>query len=295
MRFLEPEFLIGIVVVLLMMVCAGIRHRSKKKVRRMGMEEKIHLLNELILPFGFSYEVSEDIFTSRLDAWQRREGYEELYDKLAGKFNMIFDALPVYFDYGGKTWLIEFWKGQYGINTGCEVGVYHTNRSVPKKQRKLVHYNAVEDEDMPLIHVWLEKKKKTLFFAKDFHWWLTGFRMGTFSEPQELTMYAKLSFLDKREACAFLESLKEMAYPKENYWMQGQTVSLVMEKTTEYSTLQRWRRRLVQSQNRCFCFLYRGVTFPFEKTVDRMLFLYYQLPWCFRHMLRLHAFGRKSR
>jgi Domain of unknown function (DUF4474) len=27
----------------------------------------------------------------------------------------------------GKTWMIELWKGQYGLMTGCEIGVY--NRS----------------------------------------------------------------------------------------------------------------------------------------------------------------------
>ena len=38
---------------------------------------------------------------------------------------MIIDAYPVYFDYQDKTWMIEFWRGQYGINTGAEIGVYH--------------------------------------------------------------------------------------------------------------------------------------------------------------------------
>ena len=33
---------------------------------------------------------------------------------------MVFETLPVYFDYAGKTWLIQIWKGQYGICTGCE-------------------------------------------------------------------------------------------------------------------------------------------------------------------------------
>ena len=33
---------------------------------------------------------------------------------------MVFETLPVYFDYAGKTWLIQIWKGQYGICTECE-------------------------------------------------------------------------------------------------------------------------------------------------------------------------------
>ena len=37
---------------------------------------------------------------------------------------MIIDCEPVRFYYGGKKWLIELWKGQYGMTTGCEIGVY---------------------------------------------------------------------------------------------------------------------------------------------------------------------------
>ena len=127
------------------------REMCKSKIRHMGREEKQKLLSDLTAPFGFLYEPGQDIFVSRRNAWQRKEGYEALFDNLAPNFNMIMDVFPVYFDYRDKTWLIEFWKGQYGINTGAEVGVYHANRLIPKNQRKWVHYNAVSDEEMPLI------------------------------------------------------------------------------------------------------------------------------------------------
>ncbi len=284
-----------IVFVLLMICLIWRRERSKRKIRKMCPTEKWCLLSELTEPFGFAYEPVEDIFTSCLDAWQRREGYEMLYDKLAPKFNMIFDSLPVYFDYRGKTWMIELWKGQYGINTGCEAGVYHTNRIIPAKQRKLVHYNAVSDKEMPLISFCLEKKRKELFSHRDFHWWLTGFRMGTFSRPEDLIMHVKISFLEVEAAQAFYHGLQEIGYPENKFKIQCQTVLLVFDQSKEYTRFKRCRRSLVQCQNRIFCCLYRLITMPFTETADRMLFLYYQLPWCFRHMLRLHAFGRKSR
>lgn len=291
----EILYLIPVFLFIVLMICVlWRRHRSKKKVKSMCEPEKWKLLSELTKPFGFLYDPKEDIFISRLHAWQRREGYELLYDKLASRFNMIFDALPVYFDYENKTWLIEFWKGQYGINTGCEVGVYHTNRKVPEKQRKIVHYNAVSDEEMPLIYIGLEKKKKCLFQRKAFHWWLTGFRMGMFSNPEDLVLHARVSFLCPEAAKAFCQGLRRMGYPSEKYRLNCQTVSLKIDRTASYSCMERLRRKLVQCQNRIFCRLYKMVTYPFRNTADRMLFLYYQLPWCFRHMLRLHAFGRKS-
>ena len=78
----------------------------------MSTRAKCHLLDELLEPFGFRYMASQDIITSRIDAFQRKLGYCTLYDKTALTFHMVFDALPVYFNYHGRTWLIEFGKGQ---------------------------------------------------------------------------------------------------------------------------------------------------------------------------------------
>lgn len=90
---------------------------GEEKVLALTPGERVRLLNELAEPFGFAYLPSEDIFTSRLDAWQRDKGYEAKYDTMAVGAGMVIDAFPVYFNYEGRTWLVEFWKGQYGINT----------------------------------------------------------------------------------------------------------------------------------------------------------------------------------
>ena len=98
-------------------------HFRKRKIIRklccMSDQEKCCMLNELTEPLGYCYDARQDIFTSTTDAWQKRFGYGAIYDKFAPLLNMVIDSQPVYFDYDGKTWLIEFWKGQYGINTGC--------------------------------------------------------------------------------------------------------------------------------------------------------------------------------
>ena len=108
-------------LVLLFFFCLNHWRRKKiiQKVRCMCMKEKCCILDELIAPFGYAYLPAQDIFTSRLDVWQRDFGYCTLYDKAAFRFNMVFDCLPVYFEYDGRTWLLELWKGQYGINTGA--------------------------------------------------------------------------------------------------------------------------------------------------------------------------------
>lgn len=287
-----------ILAVLLFLACIVMifrRCQSRRKLKHMTESEKAEKLSALTKPFGFVYETREDVFVSTVDAWQRSVGYEALYDALATKFNMIFDSYPIYFDYGEKTWLIEFWKGQYGINTGAEVGVYHANRLIPKGQRKLVHYNTVSNEEMPLTGMCLERKEKKLFSEKEHHWWLAAFKMGVFSQPQELKMYADLCFESPAMAQAFEVGLKEADVPIESYRIRGQRVSVVLNAGRKYGKAAALYRKILQRINHLYCMLYRFVTFPYTKTTDRMLFLYGQLPWCFKHMLRLHVFGSKHR
>ena len=275
------------------------REVCRRKIYRMGREEKWKLLSELTAPFGFLYDAGQDVFVSRMNAGQRKEGYEALFDNLAPNFNMIMDVFPVYFDYRGKTWLIEFWKGQYGINTGAEVGVYHANRLIPKKQRKQVHYNAVSDEEMPLIGICLERRGQRVFSLKKYHWWLAAFKMGVFSQPKELFMYVTVTFSDTAAAAAFEQGLKEAGCMNWQYKVRGRRVMVafgqVCDRFQKMGKISAIHRRLVQCMNCFYCRLYRIVTYPFKTTEDRMLFLYEQLPWCFRHMLRLHSFGRKVR
>lgn len=273
------------------------RVRSERKVRQMAMQQKVQILNELTEPFGFRYLKKEDIFTSYLDAWQRKSGYEALYDRVAAGANMIIDAWPVYFDYDGRTWLIEFWKGQYGINTGGEVGVYHAKDIVPPHFYRAAHYDAAENDEMPHIYCRLERREKEVYELDERHWWLTGFRMGTFSEPSELRMMTTITFRDTSMAEAFFAGLLKSGRPRNHYRICGREVYVRMDFSAKYPVFRRMHRELVQLENRIWCLLYRCVTRPFTQTVDRMLFLYYQMPSCFGRMLRLASgrYGRKRR
>lgn len=279
----------GAVLLLLLLITLGIvrRAKSKRKVRRMEMSQKIQLLNELAEPFGFFYKGDEDVFTSRQDAWQREMGYEALYDRAASAANMVIDAWPVYFDYEGRTWLIEFWKGQYGINTGGEVGVYHAGEIVPPHLYQTMHFEAAENDEIPQICCYLERKEQKVYEFCERHWWLTGFRMGTFSRPSELRMMTPLTFEKAAMAQAFFEGLLKTGQPRNKFRICGNEVYVRMDFSRRAALLQRLHGALVQCGNRCYCQLYRMLTRPFTATADRMLFLYYQVPGCFRRMMRL--------
>ena len=71
---------------------------------------------------GFLYNPDQDIIYSRMDALQRSFGYAFGYDAAALGMNADLDCEPIFFDYDGKHWMIELWKGQYGLETDAKSG-----------------------------------------------------------------------------------------------------------------------------------------------------------------------------
>ncbi len=266
------------------------KRKGRRKVCRMGPQQKVQTLNELAEPFGFFYDPREGVFTSHVDAWQKKFGYEALFDRMAAGANMVIDAWPVYFDYEGRTWLIEFWKGQYGINTGGEVGIYHADTLIPPHLYKSAHFDAVAEEEMPWIRCRLTRGPKELYTLEKYHWWLTGFCTGMFSRPCELEMTAAVRFREPEMAHAFYKALERSGRPREKYHMYQNEVHVKMDFAEKPAFLRRIHRCVVQGCNRFYCWLFGVATRPFTDTADRMLFLYYQVPFAFRRML-----GRKRR
>lgn len=288
------ELIIAIIVFVCFLVVLGLAlvvgariRKSRGQVRRMGMPQKVQTINELAAPFGFFYDEKQEVFTSRLDAWQRKQGYEALFDRMAAGVNMVLDAWPVYFDYEGRTWLIELWKGQYGINTGGEVGIYHAKDIVPEDSYKTAHFDAAEDDEMPQIICRLERKGREVYRQNKEHWWLTGFEMGRFSKPSELRLTVTVHFREQKMAVAFYRGLVKTGVPKEQYHICRNEVSIDMDHSPKTGHLEKLHRIWVLFQNRVCCRLFLMVTWPFKNTVDRMMFLYYLVPSCFRRMLRL--------
>lgn len=289
-----------------------------KKIGCMSECEKLELLNRIITPAGFRYDPEEDIFTSTLDAWQRDFGYTALYDEAAPLAQLVFDCLPVYFDYQDKTWLLELWKGQYGINTGAELGIYHADSIVSPEYYQRTRFHAVSDEELLSMRLTLTKNKKSLFQIAGFHWWLTGFCMGTFSQPEELGLQAQVTFPSAGMTNAFLDAWEtQRCRPQEplpegrpcsrtasnrhfhELNVCGETVTISLGTFCECGrermfrcpiptpcTHRRFRCAFSQWKNRLFVRIYRHVTRPFRTTPDRLLCLWYFLPFAFRRMIQ---------
>ena len=290
-------FLLFALLLIAVLGCILFQCRRKKiicRIKEMDCCAKCTLLDELVYPFGYRFHCDHGFFSSTVDAPQRRAGYAWLYDYMAPRFQMVFDSLPVYFDYRGRTWLIEFWKGQYGINTGAEIGVYHADGIIPESDYKTTWFTCAEDHEMLDCSFQLCKRGSECICNSDRHWWLTAFLVGCFSKPSALTMESCISFPNREMLCAFVDGLKRTGYPDDCLSVRGLTVCFVFHRdSTRYNLMTRFWRSFSQWKNKLFCKLYLWVTRPFFCTEDRILYLYYYLPAAFRKLLRLRRFHKR--
>ena len=198
---------------------------------------------------GFAYDSEKDIFYSTKNAWQKNFGYAHIYDVLAPIFRMIIDTEPVRFSYNNKNWLITFWKGQYGIVTGAEVGIYCTNQ---KKVNKRTVYLPVSDNEMLNMYIVLSKNGKVITTAQAKHWWLAIFKLGMFSNPKELSMDVSITFNNYQMLDAFLTSFKKLGYTSKDYFVIDNTFyfSYIKPHTRKVWTRNRLADKIRQFFNR---------------------------------------------
>ena len=289
--------LFSIILIIAVLCCILIHCRKSlimKKICSMSYAEKCQLLNEVIYPFGYHYLPCKDVFYSTFDAWQRDFGYTHSYDIFAPYFNMVLDSEPVYFNYNNHTWLVEFWKGQYGINTGAEIGIYCADGIVSPQNRKHELFHTISDEDIPDFSMKLyrdtactEEKIADLSMS---HWWLAAFRMGYFSCPDELSVDFCINFPEHDMMYAFVDALIRLGYEPCSLDICGTEICFSYKAPltpVSCGFLANFVRFQAQWKNRLFCQLYLFITRPFCSTLDRLLYLYFYLPFIFRHCLRL--------
>ena len=267
----------------------------------MSASEKYQMLDNLIKPFGYQYFPKQDIFFSSFDAWQRKFGYTHSYDCLASYFNMVFDSEPVYFNYENHTWLIEFWKGQYGINTGAEIGIYRADGIVAENKRKKEFFHTIPDEEIPVFLIRLHRNTdqcaQTIADLSMPHWWLAVFQMGCFSKPDDLCAEFGIQFSDEGMAYAFYDALVRLGYDPCSLQICDSHICFTFQTphvNPSCSFFAKPIRFLAQWENRFYCRLYRLITRPFCHTADRLLYLYYYLPFAFRRCLRPRKYRRRS-
>lgn len=289
-------FFIGIgiffVLVLICIIIGRIRTMfAVHQVRSLGHDEKMQQLNEQISPFGFLYDEEQDIFYAKRDAWQREAGYCRLFDESAMAFSMVIDCEPVYFEYAGKLWLMECWKGQYGMTTGAEIGVYNAVKPADyhKGDEKDMHYNSASDEELMNMRFVLKRKGRLQLSRCAKHWWLTAFDLGVFSYPGDLSMCVQITFPNERMCMAYYGGLLRAGYSDDEITLCYHTLSFPFDRPRTPQPVRSCPllRSLAQQNNRRNCRIYEWRTRMFETTLDKVTFVRLRYPLLARALFRL--------
>ena len=189
-----------------------------------GLDGPLRTIGEVILAAGFRYDANQQIYYSEEQSWQRNFGFTPLYDAGAAFTGMYYDTMRLKFQYDDMDWMIQIWKGRYGITTGGEIGVYYKE---PEREENF--YDCVPDEEMITMSFALYKGEE-LYMTRgpEPHWWLTGFKLFDMIAPGDLTMHASFFMDDIGMADKLEESLTDLGFIENiNYQRLGLTMTII--------------------------------------------------------------------
>lgn len=160
-----------------------------------------------ILEFaGFEYDEKQGIYYSQMNPLQRKFGFNLVYDMAAPMVGMVYDTKRIEFVYDNKEWMIQIWKGQYGMTAGAEVGLYNRD---PERN---FQYDCADDEDLIEMQFDFYNQDEFVFSrGPEKHWWLTGFKILNVGMPILIDLDITLKFSNKIMAQAFAQSLRKTA------------------------------------------------------------------------------------
>lgn len=271
------------------------RKQMIKKVSALTDYEKTVLLNRSVNPFGLAWHLEKHIFTTALNDWNQNSGYTGVYDEKAAHFHIIYDCEPVYFDYEGRTWLIELWKGQYGIHAGAEIGIYAADHLVSSVFLNEIHFENVTQNKVLKYSFRLIQGSETLFTVSAMHQKLSGFLTGNLSKPDSLRMQVSITFPNTGMMDAFVDSLLILGYALSDLSLYQLTVAFCFTtpKTVPGKVLSSRRISYLNFTNRIYMKTYLMLTRPFQNTQDRLTYLLFYLPPLYHKVVCMGISGKR--
>ena len=158
--------------------------------------------NKGLLGLGFECSVYDLLIYATTDCWMKDFGFCFFYDFFCYT-TPFFDYLTrrFKFDYDGKEWMVQIWKGNYVIANGCEVGIYN------RDEEKFGSYYDCYDGTMNMS-VKLSCGDNIIYEIEQEHWWLNGFKLGnTLYKPSEMTMDFSIELPNEEMAAALADAI----------------------------------------------------------------------------------------
>lgn len=182
---------------------------------------KRYLSTHAILSYMYSPR-DDYYFVSQPSAWQKPYGFNKAYDLVSPYILLEYDYVRVYFQYEKQDYMIQMWKGQYGmVFFGGEIGVYAKPHS-DEPDKLYTTYKGVDGNERPKMQITMyhdpaHRGNYQRIFTTPYEktWWATGFKPGhlTQEEPAiELRQEGKVTFKNEELATLFTQGLKECGF-----------------------------------------------------------------------------------
>lgn len=177
-----------------------------------------------ILSYQYSY-IDDYYYTNDKDAWQYNFGFGKIYDFVSPYILLEYDYIRVFFTYENKDWMLQMWKGQYGlVFYGGEVGIY-TKEHSDEGINEWTFFNCPAEEDwlnmeMTLWHEDINGNWNREFTREyDKYWWCTGFKNGHLRQEEpadELRLTGRITLKDAQMTSLVADGLAECGLAKAN-------------------------------------------------------------------------------
>lgn len=168
---------------------------------------------------GYEYDAEQQIFYSTLNPWQRHFGFGDIYDDAAAYVNMRYTTFKADFTYDGLLWRLQWWKGQYGILEGAEMGVYTKQPDSTSDFYECAADDRLLEMSFEYYRTISDYNNKNRLFIREEqeHWWLTGFKVGYTVGSNKSVLKATLKAYDKKMADGIESGLRAVTDNKGNW------------------------------------------------------------------------------
>lgn len=177
------------------------------------------------LGLGFNFDYEELLVYTMVDVWMRDFGFTMFYDLFCYTTPLFFyNTRRIKFDYEGKEWMIQIWKGNYLVSNGAEVGIY--NREPGSIG---TYYDCVDDSGMMNMSMKLYHGDDLILERPEqLHWWLTGFKVSDRLYPaSSLTLDFTIEMQSEEMLEAFCEAIDTHYRKDMSYTVDGLKVNVI--------------------------------------------------------------------
>ncbi len=178
------------------------------------------LVNQQVLSYQYSY-IDDYYYTNDKEAWQYNFGFGKIYDFVSPYILLEYDYIRVFFTYENKDWMLQMWKGQYGlIFYGGEIGIYNRPHS-DDGINEWTFFNCPAEGDWLNMEMTLWHEELNGNWTREFtreytkYWWCTGFKNGHLRQEEpadELRLTGRITLKDAEMTKLVVDGLKECGF-----------------------------------------------------------------------------------